>query len=95
MRKIIFKKKGWLRINQHIHCIVNDCHYWVQGNNCVANEILVATDQFGSTQTDQIDAQMAKQLTPANAGSCMATCCKSYVSKGSDKIGVDGIKKMS
>lgn len=82
-------------MNQHIHCIVNDCHYWTQGNSCNANEILVATDQFGSSQPDQIDAVMAKQLTPANAGSCMATCCKSFVTKGSNKTGVDGIKKMS
>lgn len=81
-------------MNQHIHCIVNDCHYWNQGNNCNANEILVATDQFGNNQPDQIDATMAKQLTPTNAGTCMSTCCKSFVTKGSDKIDVDGIKKM-
>ncbi|MDD4238256.1 MAG: DUF1540 domain-containing protein [Desulfotomaculaceae bacterium] len=82
-------------MNQHIHCIVNDCHYWSQGNNCIANEILVATDQFGNNQPDQIDASIANQLTPSTAGSCMSTCCKSYVTKDSNKTGADGIKKMS
>ncbi|AEF94515.1 protein of unknown function DUF1540 [Desulfotomaculum nigrificans CO-1-SRB] len=82
-------------MNQHIHCIVNDCHYWAQGNKCEANEILVATDQFSSQQPDRIDASMASQLTPAQAGNCMSTCCKSYVPKGSGKITADNITKMS
>jgi len=80
---------------QHIHCIVNDCHYWIQGNKCQANEILVSTDEFGSQHLDHIDATMAKQLTPATAGSCMATCCKTYVAKGSKDINADSVKKMS
>ena len=82
-------------MNQHVHCIVNDCHYWQQGNKCAANEILVSTDEFGSNQPDRIDAAMASQLTPASAGSCMSTCCKSYVSKDSNQINADGIKKMT
>lgn len=82
-------------MNQHIHCIVNDCHYWAQGNKCVANEILVATDAFGAQQPEQVDASMAKQLSPAQAGSCMATCCKSYIPKGSGNVRADNITKMS
>ena len=82
-------------MSQHIHCIVNDCHYWAQGNKCEANEILVATDQFGSSETDKIDAAMATQLTPASAGSCMDTCCKTYVTKGSGKTTVDNVTRMS
>lgn len=80
---------------QHVHCIVNDCHYWTPGNVCGANEILVATDNFGSNQPDQVDATMASQLSGESAGSCMATCCKSYVTKGSKGANMDGIKKMS
>ncbi|MEW6624255.1 MAG: DUF1540 domain-containing protein [Bacillota bacterium] len=79
--------------NQHIHCIVNDCHYWQQGNLCVANEILVATDQFGASQPDNIDAHMAAQLQPETAGNCMETCCKTYVPKGSNQINADRVKK--
>lgn len=82
-------------MNQHIHCIVNDCHYWSQGNKCEANEILVATDKFGASQPDKVDATMATQLTPESAGSCMETCCKSYVPKGSNKTTADSITKMS
>lgn len=62
---------------------------------CVANEILVATDEFGANQPDKIDATMSKQITPeAAGGSCMATCCKTYVSKGSDQLKADNVNKM-
>lgn len=82
-------------MNQHIHCIVNDCHYWGQGNKCEANEILVTTDNFGASQPDSIDATMAAQLSPSKAGECMETCCKTYVQKGSNKIKADSITKMT
>ncbi|KJS02895.1 MAG: hypothetical protein VR68_02215 [Peptococcaceae bacterium BRH_c4a] len=82
-------------MNQHIHCIVSDCNYWNQGNMCKASEILVSTDDFGASKPDRIDAIMAKQLTPASAGTCMATCCKTYVAKGSDKVGADSVTRMS
>ncbi|MEW6447259.1 MAG: DUF1540 domain-containing protein [Bacillota bacterium] len=83
-------------MDQHIHCLVNDCHYWNQGNVCKANEILVATDRFGDIQPDRIDAKMAKQLdaTPAG-GSSMSTCCKTYVAKGSGKAAADSVTKMT
>lgn len=82
-------------MNQHIHCIVNDCHYYAAGNKCVANEILVATDNFGASQPDNVDANMAKQYTPQEAGTCMETCCKTYVPKNSGKITADKVTKMS
>ncbi|GAB6158836.1 DUF1540 domain-containing protein [Desulfotomaculum varum] len=82
-------------MNQHIHCIVSDCHYYAPGNKCTANEILVATDNFGAVQPDQVDATMAKQYNPQPAGSCMETCCKTYVAKGSNQITADKVTKMS
>jgi glutamine cyclotransferase len=89
------KLKEELTLNQqHIHCIVKDCHYYTQGNICSANEILVATDQFGRSQPDKIDCEMAKEISPQPAGTCMETCCKTYVSSGSDKITADGVKKL-
>ncbi|OPY56081.1 MAG: hypothetical protein A4E55_02223 [Pelotomaculum sp. PtaU1.Bin035] len=80
---------------QHIHCIVNDCHYWTQGNKCDANEILVSTNDFAESQPDQVDAPMASQLTPNAAGICTSTACKTYATKGSAKANVDKVKRMS
>jgi hypothetical protein len=82
-------------MTQHIHCLVNDCHYWGQGNKCRANEIIVTSDEFGDQQPDRIDATMAAQLEATPAGSCMATCCKTFVPKGSGMANMDGIKRMT
>lgn len=79
--------------NQNIHCIVNNCHYWSQDNQCRAEEILVTADRFGADQPEQVDAKMATQLSPTPADTCMATCCKTFVSKGDATA--DGVKKMS
>jgi len=79
---------------QHIHCIVEDCHYYSTGNKCSAKEILVATDQFGQTQPDRVDCEMATELTPQKAGTCMKTCCKTYVPKGSPKLNDDSVTKL-
>lgn len=79
---------------QHIHCLVNDCHYWDHGNLCKASEILVTADKFGDTQPESVDAKMAAELAPTPAGSCMSTCCKTYVTKGSGQAGADGITRL-
>jgi hypothetical protein len=81
-------------MNQHIHCLVHDCHYWGQGNKCHANEIMVVSDQFGKNNPDTVDAQMASQLESGAAGTCMSTCCKTFVKKGSDTTTVDGVVRM-
>ena len=79
---------------QHIHCIVDNCHYWKEGNMCDANEILVANDKFGAEQPDYVDAAMSKQLSPTPANSSMDTCCKTFVHKNSPQNKVDGVKKI-
>lgn len=74
---------------QHIHCSVNNCHYWSQGNICSANEIVIVDDSFGAKQPDRIDHNMAKQITPTPVESCMDTCCKTFVHKNDPDIKVD------
>jgi len=81
-------------MNQQIHCLINNCHYWANGNKCEANEILVTPDTFADNQQDSIDATMAKQLTPTSADSCISTCCKTFVHKDSDKKNADHINKI-
>lgn len=50
---------------------------------------MVVDDQFGSQQPDHVDHSMAQQLAPTPVGSCMETCCKTFVEKGSPNIDVD------
>lgn len=78
---------------QHIHCSVNNCHYWASGNKCVAKEILVVNDAYGAQQPDSMDANMAQQISATPADTCMETCCKTFVPKGSNKINADKVYK--
>ena len=79
---------------QHIHCLISNCHYWASGNKCDANEILVTSDQFGAQNPDRIDAPQASNLQPEMADDCMSTCCKTFVPSGDNKTNADGVKKM-
>jgi len=81
-------------MQQHIHCSVDNCNYWSSGNKCVANEIMVMSDSLADKTPDTIDAPKAATFNPTPASTCMETCCKTFVSKGSDKPYVDGVKRM-
>ena len=64
---------------QHIHCTVSNCHYYGHGNKCMASEIVVVSDEFGVKQPDNVDATQASTFPATPAGSCMETCCKTFV----------------
>ena len=77
---------------QHIHCSVNNCHYWAQGNMCDAEEVLVTSDEIGASFPDSFDCKQATGLAPTPVNKCMDSCCKTFVQANSDKITVDGVK---
>lgn len=79
--------------NQHIHCSVNNCHYWARGNVCQANEILVTTDAVGNAQPDSWDAPQSSAAPQTPARTCMETCCKTFAAEGSGDNKVDGVYK--
>lgn len=81
-------------MQQHVHCIIHDCHYYGQGNKCMAEEILIVTNDFGATQPDKLDCNMAAELSPESASTCMGTCCKTFVPKGSGETTVDDVQRM-
>jgi hypothetical protein len=81
-------------MNQHIHCAVDNCHYWKQGNMCDANEIVVVSDAFGAQYPDGVDAPKASTFAPTPVNKCMETCCKTFVAHGSDQIGMDGVTRL-
>ncbi|MGI6318418.1 MAG: DUF1540 domain-containing protein [Firmicutes bacterium] len=77
-----------------IYCSVNNCHYWKKGNMCDANQIMITSDEIGSTFPDSIDAPDHDQLEQTPVDSCMETCCKTFVEKGSGKEKDDGVMRM-
>ena len=75
--------------NQHIPCSVENCQYYSDGNYCAANEIMVMGDVQGQAYPDTIDHNMASSVPTYNAESCMSTCCKTFVHRGSGKTKAD------
>ncbi|NLY10759.1 MAG: DUF1540 domain-containing protein [Firmicutes bacterium] len=76
-----------------VHCSVNNCHYWDQGNVCSASEIMITSDQEASQLPDSFDAPQASTATPTPVNSCELTCCKTFVEKNSSKIEADSVTK--
>lgn len=78
-----------------IYCSIDSCNYWSQGNKCAANEIMVTSDQYASQAPDTMDAPDHAQFPQMHVETCMETCCKSFVHKGSPHVGVDGVTRNS
>lgn len=76
-----------------IYCSIDNCHYWDQGNNCNASEILVTADTWANQAPDNIDAPKHMSVPQMHANDCMETCCKTFVKKNSAKINVDGVTR--
>lgn len=77
----------------NVNCSVNNCHYWTQGNVCGASQIMITADQVGFEKSDSFDAPQASTVPPSPVDSCMETCCKTFVQKGSEHIEDDGVYK--
>ncbi|KKM12016.1 hypothetical protein SY88_05730 [Clostridiales bacterium PH28_bin88] len=80
--------------DSRIMCSVNNCHYWKQGNICDASKIMITSDAFGDRQPDSFDAMQASTAEPTPAQTCMETCCKTFVTKGSRQTTADGIMRL-
>lgn len=82
---------------QHIHCTVDNCHYWDSGNVCLAKEILVTIDAMGQKLPERVDAtnmmEVSAEIGTTYADNCMSTCCKTFYDKG--KGGAGTVPKIS
>lgn len=74
-----------------IHCSIDNCHYWDQGNYCKAKEILVAADSWAAQTPDNIDSPQHAKVPQMHANTCMETCCKTFVHNNSPQVSVDGV----
>ncbi|MCG0239730.1 MAG: DUF1540 domain-containing protein [Firmicutes bacterium] len=68
-----------------VYCTVSSCDYWGQGNHCFAEKILVVSDAAASDWPDSIDAPGAQMLPTTPVQHCMATACKTFRPRGSNR----------
>lgn len=77
---------------QHIHCSVNNCHYWGAGNTCQASEILITSDKVADEKNEAFDApRNAATMSTTPVRTCMETCCKTFTDKSASNFNADGV----
>lgn len=61
-----------------VYCTVQNCDYWGKNNHCLAEKILIVTDEQASAWPDSVDAPAGAKLESSEAETCMATACKTF-----------------
>ncbi len=67
----------------HVHCTVDNCNWWAQPNLCVAEKILIVSDDFAKELSSEMDVEQTNQiinekgLSPVSE--CYESACKTFV----------------
>lgn len=61
-----------------VYCTVKNCDYWGKNNHCVAEKILIVSDEQAAAWPDSVDAPLGAQLDSTEARTCMQTACKTF-----------------
>lgn len=78
---------------QQIRCSISNCHYWLQGNQCGADQILVTSRAMANSLPDAMDAPDAPQVVETPVHTYDSSCCKTFVSKQAYAAFEDGVTK--
>lgn len=78
-----------------VMCTVDNCHYWGQGNKCVASSIVIMSDALSDPAPDSYDAMQAANAETTPVETCMDTACKTFVLKDKPSVTEDHITKRS
>ena len=69
-----------------VKCSVSNCEYWAQGNNCIADVIMIEIDRHAHANFDE---EFAGETYDSNhrdkAYSSSYTCCHTFEMKKSGK----------
>ncbi|PRX27705.1 uncharacterized protein DUF1540 [Orenia metallireducens] len=67
----------------HVHCTVNNCQWWEGPNLCIAEKILVVSDEFAKKLPNEMDVENTNQIVDDLGSSpvdeCYQSCCKTFV----------------
>ncbi|MFP4016903.1 MAG: DUF1540 domain-containing protein [Halanaerobiales bacterium] len=67
----------------HVHCTVNNCYWWSEPNLCIAEKILIVSDEYAKELPSEMDVEQTNQivsqkgLSPVNE--CYESACKTFV----------------
>ena len=67
----------------HVHCTVENCKWFEQPNLCIAEKILVVSDDFAKKLPNETDVEESNQIVNQEGLSpiteCYQSCCKTFV----------------
>jgi len=76
-------------------CSIDNCHYWSEGNECMASQILITSDNIGRQEPESFDAPVAANMERTPVNKCMETCCKTFMQRGTRNIHADDVANRS
>ena len=78
----------------HVHCTVENCQWWSEPNLCIAEKILVVSDNFAQELPGEMDVEQTNQIINQKGLSpvedCTQSCCKTFVPRDMYKRGEGG-----
>ncbi|SJZ57074.1 DUF1540 domain-containing protein [Selenihalanaerobacter shriftii] len=78
----------------HVHCTVDNCQWWSEPNLCVAEKLLVTSDDFAKKLPNEIDVEETNQIVNQEGLSpvteCYQSCCKTFVPRDKYQRGEGG-----
>ena len=67
----------------HVHCTVENCKWFEQPNLCVAEKLLVVSDEMADELANEIDVEQTNQIVNeqglSTVSDCTQSCCKTFV----------------
>ncbi|MFW6306471.1 MAG: DUF1540 domain-containing protein, partial [Bacillota bacterium] len=67
----------------HVHCTVDNCNWWAQPNLCVAEKLLIVSDDFARDLPSEMDVEQTEQIISQKGLSpvkeCYESACKTFV----------------
>ncbi|ACL69508.1 DUF1540 domain-containing protein [Halothermothrix orenii] len=78
----------------HVHCTVENCKWFAEPNLCVAEKILVVSDDFARELPNEMDVEQTNQIVSQKGLSpiteCYQSCCKTFVPRDLYDKGLGG-----
>lgn len=66
-----------------MHCIIENCQWWAEPDLCIAEKLLVVSDELARELPGEIDVEQTNQIVEEKGLStiteCYQSCCKTFV----------------
>ncbi|MGM0470722.1 MAG: DUF1540 domain-containing protein [Bacillota bacterium] len=85
-----------MSMKSHVHCTVDNCKWFQEPNLCIAEKLLIVSDEFAQDLPNEIDVAETNQIVNDKGYSpvsdCAQSCCKTFVPRDDYDAGLGGSK---